>query len=148
MHFHRASLPLLGALSLSARAAPQSEDLTAQRPGIIQLSLKPPSARDGRQADIDLTYASNYKYDIEFSLGTPGQKIVGSFDTGSAHIWVREKAEASVNTSVARARSYFDKNSSSTLVRTGGSAASGYNTAVNSSYQIDLYRDNMSLGGE
>ncbi|KAH0595284.1 hypothetical protein MHUMG1_07034 [Metarhizium humberi] len=147
MHFHRASLPLLGALSLSARAAPQSEDLTAQRPGIIQLSLKPPSARDGRQADIDLTYASNYKYDIEFSLGTPGQKIVGSFDTGSAHIWVREKAEASVNTSVARARSYFDKNSSSTLVRTGGSATSGYNTAGNSSYQIDLYRDNMSLGG-
>ncbi|QLI73005.1 Aspartic proteinase 3 [Metarhizium brunneum] len=146
MYFHRASLPLLGALSLSARAAPQSEDLTAQRPGIIQLSLKAPRARDKRQVDIDLTYTSNFKYDVEFSLGTPGQKIVGSFDTGSVYIWVREKAEASVNTAVAGARSYFDKSSSSTLVRTGESKTTGYNIGGNSSHQIDLYRDNMSLG--
>ncbi|KID77473.1 secreted aspartic proteinase, partial [Metarhizium brunneum ARSEF 3297] len=127
MYFHRASLPLLGALSLSARAAPQSEDLTAQRPGIIQLSLKAPRARDKRQVDIDLTYTSNFKYDVEFSLGTPGQKIVGSFDTGSVYIWVREKAEASVNTAVAGARSYFDKSSSSTLIGDGGVLLGGVN---------------------
>ncbi|KID82334.1 secreted aspartic proteinase, partial [Metarhizium majus ARSEF 297] len=149
MHFYRASLPLLGVLSLSAQAAPQSEHLTAQRPGIIQLSLKAPelSAKTKRQADINLTLASNSKYEIEFSLGTPGQKIVGSFDTGSSYIWVREKAEASVNTTVAGGRSYFNKNSSSTLVRTGGSATSGYGGVADSTYQIDFYRDSMSLGG-
>ncbi|KAM3472908.1 hypothetical protein MY8738_008645 [Beauveria namnaoensis] len=114
------------------------------------MSLKAPelSTKSKRQADIDLTYASsNYKYHIEFSLGTPGQKIVGTFDTGSLYIWVREKAEAPVNTTVPGGRSYFDKNSSSTLKRTGKSATYGYGGVPNSSYQIDLYQDKMSLGG-
>ncbi|KGQ04280.1 Pepsin A-3 [Beauveria bassiana D1-5] len=147
MHFYRAGLPLLGVLSLSAQAAPQSEDLTAQRPGIIQMSLKAPelSTKSKRQADIDLTYASNRKYDIEFSLGTPGQKIVGTFDTGSLYIWVREKAEASVNTNVTRGRSYFNKESSSTLKYTGESKTAGYGGVANSSFQMDLYRDSLDI---
>ncbi|KAM3540013.1 hypothetical protein ARSEF1564_007086 [Beauveria bassiana] len=147
MHVYRAGLPLLGVLSLSAQAAPQSEDLTAERPGIIQMSLKAPelSTKSKRQADIDLTYASNHKYDIEFSLGTPGQKIVGTFDTGSLYIWVREKAEAPVNTNVPGGRSYFDKKSSSTLKRTGKSATYDYGGVANSSYQIDLYRDSLDI---
>lgn len=152
MHLRLLSLYLLGATPLAAQAVANSDDDVVQRPGILQLPIVAPKNENNmngnktkRQVQVelqpdDLTRA----YNIEFTLGTPGQKILIPFGTGFDIVWVREKPQVPVSPTSGE-HFFFDKSRSTTLASLNKILPVIYLDNC-SEYNLEFHKDTLSLG--
>jgi cathepsin D len=98
------------------------------------------SSGDSEAPSIPLTDVQDAEYFGEVSIGSPAQKFLVVYDTGSSNLWVPSKGCTNCQTRPHK----YDSSASSTYVKNGESFALAYGTGSCNGF---LSNDNVQLGG-